>query len=186
MRARAGVLFGCLLVLACGGRNTRRSPDNGEGIGPETAASGAGGSFEGQLGGSAGSSGDTGPPSDTAMGGGSPSNGGEGGAPMGEAGAPPLSPAPDSGVRFCESAPECGGLECRTHGAHPEHVCVTSCPNGNECRSDQLCTSGVDLEPTCLMRCDWPTDCAYRFDCFDWYDDGQYVCTPTAWLHSGS
>jgi hypothetical protein len=172
----------CLLAsfIACGGRNTQtRSTDAGGAA--DSADLGAPGLAQPR----AGSAHDL-PSGPTAAAGGAGGDGTRelGGREGGEAGEGVSPPKPESGARFCEVPVECSGLECRTRGSHIEHVCVTPCRAGDECRAEEMCVQTHDLEPSCLARCDWPTDCAYRFDCFDWYKDGQYVCVPAPWLQT--
>ncbi len=97
----------------------------------------------------------------------------------------PVKPQLESGVRFCESDRECSGLECRAWRSFGHHVCAAGCPSGNECLKKEVCLSGNALEPTCFASCDWPSDCAYAFDCFDWYGNGSYVCIPAEWVRGG-
>jgi len=182
MRGDAGVgWIGCLLAIACGGRSNQGSTPEPEAV--EVIQGGAGGETPSA---DAPASGRGGEPSVEASGGdgGTLDRGPDIGI-AGGGGGPPAAATVVSGVRFCENARECRGLECRAPGSDPEQICVVSCANGNEraCSAEQLCITVRDLEPVCLARCDWPTDCAYRFDCYDWYEDGRYVCVPTAWLH---
>ncbi len=109
-------------------------------------------------------------------------------SPSGAAGKPHVMmdpPRAASGKRFCEVPQECAGLECRAWKNYTRHVCVSECPNGDECSKSESCLTRSGVEPLCFAKCDWPTDCAYAFDCIDWYGDGNYACIPAEWARGG-
>jgi hypothetical protein len=107
------------------------------------------------------------------------SGSGPGPAPVSGAGSPD---ALETGTRFCEDTRECAGLECRTWSGSGVALCVRPCDTTGQCKEGELCLEAVALEPACVQRCEWPSDCLSGFDCFDWYRTGDYACVPALWV----
>jgi hypothetical protein len=123
---------------------------------------------------------------DATVGGSSAGSGGASGVGPGAADASGGAPPDDavSGTRLCEDVRECSGLDCRSWAGAGVALCVRSCDTLEQCGDGELCLTAAALEPACVQRCEWPSDCLSGFDCFDWYQTGEYACVPTLWVRA--
>lgn len=179
VRARLGLVLLGVGLVACGGQSQN---DHGT---DEAASAGAGGVEVAPNGG-----GDAGEP-DTPTEAGTAGRLGEGGAPTSSGGTLAVGGEPNggttsvpliaSGSRLCVDERDCLGLDCVGALGLPTLTCAVRCPYGDECAPEQSCITSPLLEPTCLHRCDSPTQCDSLYDCFDAAKSGDFVCVPPAW-----
>lgn len=168
----AGALM-VALVLGCGGEATHTPKGDS---GPASGA-GAGGQSDGTGGSLAVAGTPEMPHGDAGVGG--RVEGGDAGQ-AGQAMTP--DPLIRSATRYCEDGRECFGLACVAPPNQPSFVCVAPCASDEDCQPDESCLGRSGLEKACYARCDSPVDCAYRFDCFDFDEQGKLVCFPLPWV----
>lgn len=92
-----------------------------------------------------------------------------------------------SATGYCLDDRDCFELACVGLSSANKLVCLASCAQNEDCAINEECIvdARIGSGSGCFPRCDWPTDCAFGFDCFSRQNNGQYLCVPAEWTLRG-
>ena len=112
------------------------------------------------------------------------------GESAGAAGAPsepePVAKRAASGTELCEDDLDCNeGLSCSGSTGRKNRACLAGCESDVDCKQSERCFGQNSIRKSCFHSCQESyTECAYQFDCADYYRANQYLCIPTEWVRN--
>jgi hypothetical protein len=90
-----------------------------------------------------------------------------------------------SGTRLCEVDLDCDELSCTSSTGRLDRACLARCESAADCKRSEGCFGQSSIEKSCFHSCqDSYTECAYQFDCVDYYRTNVYLCIPTEWARN--
>jgi len=90
-----------------------------------------------------------------------------------------------SGKRLCEGDQDCDGLSCTSSAGRQNNACLARCDSDADCKRNERCFGQSSIEKSCFRSCQGSyTECAFQFDCADYYRRNEYLCLPTEWVRN--